>query len=173
MDISIISVFSIRPRPLRWNCGGIKRDKSAKHEFIRSRRRFSMIRCESGSCCRMKKSDFIHYSEEKQNKQILIHIHNGWTPTRDGLLRLPGGKSSSSLYAAFAAKFKPFSPQYEYPTESLKSNKQTKFSISILIHSFTYFVYIFRNVMYDGIFWMPDARPKHEQNEQSINNTAI
>lgn len=47
----MISVFSMRPRPFRWNCGGIRRDKSAKHEFIRSRRRFSIMRCDSGSCC--------------------------------------------------------------------------------------------------------------------------
>lgn len=51
--------------------------------------------------------------------------------TREGLLRRPGVKSpSSSLNAApFVEKFKPFSPQYEYPDTavSLKiTNKQTE-----------------------------------------------
>lgn len=49
MAISIISVFSTRPRPFFIYSAGISRDRSAKQLFIRSRRRFSIIRCDIGS----------------------------------------------------------------------------------------------------------------------------
>lgn len=52
MAISIISVFSMRPLPFfKYSCG-ISLDRSAKQLFMRSRRRFSMIRCDIGSCLR-------------------------------------------------------------------------------------------------------------------------
>jgi len=50
MAISIISVFSTRPRPFFIYSAGMSRDRSARQLFIRSRRRFSIIRCDIGSC---------------------------------------------------------------------------------------------------------------------------
>lgn len=53
MAISMISVFSTRPRPFFRYSGGMSRDRSARQLFMRSRRRFSIIRCDIGSCCRI------------------------------------------------------------------------------------------------------------------------
>lgn len=56
MAISMISVFSTRPRPFFMYSAGISRDRSAKQLFMRSRRRFSMIRCDIGSWNKYKTS---------------------------------------------------------------------------------------------------------------------
>lgn len=114
----------MRPRPFRWNCGGIKRDKSAKQEFIRSRRRFSIIRCDNGSCC--KRNANMSQNANERSIRVRGQWRRSWAGflnsiysilTRDGLFRLPGAKSASSSLklALFVEKFKPLSPQYANP----------------------------------------------------------
>lgn len=56
MAISMISVFSILPRPFFRYSFGISRDKSARQLFMRSRLLFSIILCDRGSCCIQKDS---------------------------------------------------------------------------------------------------------------------